>query len=198
MPPDELKFEPVGHVYTLGNKRLPSVTTVLESVLRDMEGIPEHLVAAAGEFGQHVDTACDLFDRAILDWEALDTRLVPYVRGYEKFIKESGAVIIASKKRVYHPKHLYAGEVDKLVVFLGNLRPCVLDIKSSSILPRSVKPQTAAYREALVASNIATGPTRYSVHLRPDGTYRLDRHNNSADFSIFLSALNIWRFKNVY
>lgn len=194
MPP-ELQLDEASHTYTLGGKVLPSVTHILESVLRDMEGIPQHLVEAAGEFGKHVDSACHLFDRGVLDWADLDTRLAPYVRAYERFTIDSGMILIASKKRVYHPTRGYAGELDKLAIFAKRKRPHILDIKSSSVLPRSVRPQTAAYLEAYRAMGNEADSTRYSVHLRPDGTYRLDRYSDPADFSIFLSCLNIWRFK---
>lgn len=191
----ELHLDEATHTYTLGGRVLPGVTGVLENALREMEGIPEHVYKAAGEFGQHVDSACHLFDHRNLDWESLDPRLMPYVRGYEKFIYDSSVTIIASKKRVHHPARGYAGEMDKLILMRGLARPCVLDVKSSSIVPKSVGPQTAAYREAYVAMGNEADQRRYSLHLRPDGTYRLDRLNDQADYSVFLSALNIWRFK---
>ncbi len=199
----ELTFEASSHTYTLEGRRLPSVTQVLEAALHEMAEIPEHLVKAAGEFGQHVHAACDLLDRNELDHEALDARLVPYVGAYSQFLLESRALVLASELRVHHPKLGYAGTLDRKVLFpdrAGHYKrlPSVLDLKSASVVPRSVGPQTAAYREADRASGNQVDDIRYCLHLRADGTYRLHRLEGPTDFVIFQSCLNVWSFKNVH
>lgn len=199
----ELHFNRETHTYKLAGRRLPSVTEVLETALQEMKDLPEHLVKAAGEFGQHVHSACDLYDRNELDHEALDVRLRPYIRAYEAFLLQSRALVLASELRVHHPKLGYAGTLDRKVIFPDRKKayarlPSVLDIKTASAVSRSVGPQTAAYREADRACGNQVDDIRYCLHLRADATYRLHRLEGGMDFVIFQSCLNVWRFKNVH
>lgn len=194
----ELEFDAAAHRYTLGGQQLPSVTQVLEAALREMEGLPEHLVKAAGEFGQHVHQACDLFDRGVLDDRILDPKLRPYVDAWVRFRAESGIVVLASELRVHHPKLGYAGTLDVRAVFPRKKLTVVIDRKTSASIPRSVGAQTAAYREALRARGHQVDSTRYCVHLRGDGTYRLQRLTDPADFTLFQSCLNVWRFRHAH
>lgn len=191
----ELQFDEPTHTYTRAGKLLPSVTTVLDDQLREMEGIPAHLVAAAGDFGQHVHQGCNLINRNALAWDLLDDKLVPYLRGYTRFLKESGIVVLASELRVYHPKLSYAGTLDLLALFPGRSLPNILDIKSPEVLPRSVGAQTAAYREAKIAMGTPLDRRRYCLHLKGDGTYELKLLTDPADWNLFLSCLNVYKFR---
>lgn len=191
----ELQFDASSHTYTRAGRTLPSVTTVLDDQLREMDGIPEHLVKTAGEFGQHVHQACNLFNRGQLDWKSLDPKLEPYIRAFKKFRVDTSVRILASEQRVHHPTLGYAGTLDILGLLPLRSRPTVFDVKSSEVLPRSVGAQTAAYREAKVASGQAIDPTRYAVHLKSDGTYELKKLTSPADWNLFLSCLNVYKFR---
>jgi len=75
---------------------------------------------------------------------------------------------------------------------------CVIDIKSTSVLPRTVGPQTAAYEAAYYET---TGgertDRRYCLHLKPDG-YNLVPLKDGAgiqDLTLFVSALNVHRWR---
>lgn len=195
---NKVQFDAAEHAYTFAGKTLPSVTEVLHDALRELEDVPFPLLEAAGQFGQNVHEACDLLDRNRLAREKLDVRLEPYVQAWESFKAESGVVILASEAIVHHEKLGYAGRLDRLVLFPNLKRPCVLDIKTSVQVPRSVGAQTAAYREAYSSSHPPLDRTRYCVHLRPDATYRLERLANQADFALFQSCLNVWRFRHVH
>lgn len=181
------------HVYRLDGKVVPGVTQVL-NLISELEGIPRAVLAAAAEFGNHVHQATDLFDRCALDRSALDPKLVPYVNAWERFLDDSRCVILSSEAFVFHPVLRYAGQRDRRVLFPDSVGPHVLDIKTSEVVPRTVGPQTAAYRECDLSQGAQVAQRRYCVHLKGDGTYRLHRLENKADFSIFLSCLNIWKF----
>jgi hypothetical protein len=193
----ELAFNAAEHTYHYGGARVPGVTEVLEP-LQFLDGIPWEKIKAAGELGQHVHQACDLHDRGELDWRHLDTNLVPYVNAWAKLIEETGAVVISSEQRVYHPKLKYAGTLDSRIALPGHIAPCVLDRKTSAIVHPTVGPQTAAYREAARAMGLPVSSTRYCAHLKRDGTYRLIKLDDPADFPMFVSALNVhyWREKH--
>lgn len=192
-----LAFNAADHTYHFDGVRVPGVTQVLEP-LQFLDGIPWETLKAAGDLGQHVHQATDLFDRGELDWNTLDTNLVPYVSAWAKLLEETGAVVISSEQRVYHSKLKYAGMLDGRVLMPGQSLPCVLDRKTSAIVHATVGPQTAAYREAAHAMGLPVSSTRYCAHLRRDGTYRLIKLTDPADFSMFISALNIhnWRTKH--
>lgn len=187
-----LNFDSANHAYTLDGVRVPSVTEIL-SPLNDFSMIRPDVLETARVFGQHVHEACDLYDRDELDWSSLDTDLVPYVEGWKQFIEESGAIVIGSEIRVFHEKLMYAGSPDKVLAW-GN-RVVIPDLKATAIVPRSVGAQTAAYAEAYHSMHGGKKPERYCIHLL-EGKYRTHPRKESADWSLFVSALNCWRFKN--
>lgn len=185
-------FDKVAHTYTLNGRRLPSVTQVL-SPLEDFSMVPRDVLEAAREFGQHVHEACDLFDRGELDWANLDPALVPYVEGWRNFILESGAVVIASEFQIHHAKLGYAGSPDKALAWAGRI--VIPDLKATAVVPRTVGAQTAAYAKAYQFMHGGKEPTRYCIHLPGDGKYKTHPRRDPADWSLFVSALNVHNFK---
>ena len=187
----DLQFDAETHRYTVGSERLPSVTEVLDPLL-ELDGIPKHVLKAAAEFGTHVHMATDLFDKGVLDEPALDPHLAPYLAAWKIFLRDTRAVVDASEVRVVHAKLRYAGTFDKAVHWKkrGVLRTALIDIKSGEV-PRTVGPQTAAYAEA----HPFKFAERYCLQLRGDATYRLTRLTDPTDWSIFLSALNLHRWR---
>lgn len=184
-----------GHVYRLHGKVVPGVTQVLEQI-NELDGIPRAVLEAAAEFGDHVHQATDLHDRGLLDRSALDPKLEPYLAAWEKFLVESACRVLSSEEMIYHPALRFAGQRDRRVLFKDSTLPHVLDIKTSAFVPRTVGLQTSAYAECDKASGRDTSMVRYCAHLRPDGSYSLIRLQDRRDFSIFVSCLNLWRWRN--
>lgn len=186
--PAELTFDEAAHAYHVAGVRWPSVTQVLDPLL-ELDGIPWGILAAAAAFGQHVHQACHLFNLGRLDWHRLDPALMPYVSAWQRFLTETGCVVVASEMRVAHRRLRYAGTLDTIGLIRGHRE--LVDIKSTAAIPRTVGPQTAAYAEAAGEPRIR----RRVVQLRDDGTYRSESLKSSADWHLFLSALNIhqWR-----
>ena len=183
----ELVFNADTHTYTLGGRVLPSVTQALQ-VLDQYEGVPQRVLEAAREFGQHVHAACDLDNRGVLDEDALDPALAPYLAGWRKYRRDSGIKILASELQLHDARLGYAGTCDVLGEVLG--RPSVIDIKSG-LVPKTVGAQCAAYAHALKVRR------RYCVQLLPND-YRVHALTDASDFSLFISCLNItnWRLRN--
>jgi hypothetical protein len=190
----QVVFNEAEHTYTVDGVRWPSVTQILDPLL-ELDGIPRAALEAAARFGNHVHQACHLYDLNRLDEEDLDEPLRPYLEGWKAFLRDTGAFVCNSEQRILHPKLRYAGTLDKTI--LWKERRHVLDIKSGAEVPPTVGPQTAAYREALLESQsvLDCSRTRYCLHLRPDETYRLHTLNDPADFHLFVSALNIHRWR---
>lgn len=198
--PGALRFDPNAHEYHLDGDRLPSVTEVLQP-LNDLGGIPPDALAAAAAFGSNVHAACHLFNQGRLDDDSLDPRLRPYLEGWKQYLLDSGATVIASEVRCHHPRARYAGTADVVVRTPKTKRfaakQAVIDIKTSVMVPRTVNLQTAAYREALLDGPYPfAGPMeRYAVHLLGWGRYALIHCRNVGDFNVFLSALNLHRWR---
>jgi hypothetical protein len=187
-----IEFDQEQHRYTVAGELWPSVTQVLDPLL-ELDGIPKAVLKAAAHFGTHVHLACDLFDKGVLDEPALDPHLAPYLAAWKIFLRDTGAKVSASEVRVGHPKLKYAGTLDKDLAWIkrGRSRRVQLDIKSGEV-PRTVGPQTAAYAEA----HPFKFDERYVLALKPDATYRLTKLADPTDWSIFLSALNLHRWRN--
>lgn len=187
-----VEFDKQTHTYKLNGRRIPSVTQVL-APLEDFSRVPHDVLEAARLFGQHVHEACDLFNRGELDWLSLDPALVPYVESWRKFINDTGAVVIASEMRLVHPTLGYAGTPDVILAW-GN-RTVLPDLKSTATVPHTVGAQTAAYAKAYQSMVGGREPDRYCIQLGADGKYKLHPRRDPADWSLFLSCLNIFKFK---
>lgn len=184
-----LTFDEAAHKYHLDGRELPSVTTVLDPYT-SLEFVDRATLEAAAELGTHVHSAVHLFNVGRL--ESCPERIQPYVDAWAKFLSESGAVVIGSEMRVHSEKHGYAGTLDSLLYW--SERECVVDVKSGSVVPKTVGPQTAAYVTAHNEMYSAKVRTRYCLHLRPDGTYKAHKLDDPRDWTIFQSALNLHRW----
>jgi len=192
----ELTFEASTHTYRLNGTVVPSVTQVIDDQLADWDGVPPDVLEAARVFGGHVHEACHLLVRDELDWASLDPALVPYVEAARRFLDESGLTVLNAELALASPKLKFAGTLDIRGMWRNAI--AVLDWKSTSTLPRTVGPQTAAY-DRLYAEQFGGRPAkRYCVQLNPalPNGYKVHLLDNPADWSMFQSALNCWRFKH--
>lgn len=187
-----LLFDAETHRYTVNGRAVPSVTTVL-SILQDFGAVPAEVLARAAEFGTHVHQAVHMSNEGTLDEASLDPALAPYLEQWRRFLTETGAIVIQSELRVFHRGLRYAGTVDSIAEWRGSR--CVIDVKTGEV-PRTVGPQTAAYAMAYQSSECGPMPRRrYCVQLTAD-TYKVHPLTDPADWSLFQSCLNVWRFKN--
>jgi hypothetical protein len=192
----ELHFEPIEHRYKLEGVEVPGVTRVLDDQLDEFERVPWETIERRRAEGQLVHEAFALLVRGRLDRSSLDPWLEECMLGADRFLRESGVRVVASELRVAHRLVGYAGTLD----LLGMLQPPAVDlfdVKSGVTVPRSVGPQTAAYKEACEARGIKIR-RRYCLLLNPAlaNGYKLEPLRCATDWHIYLSALNVWRFKN--
>lgn len=188
---DPLEFDEASHTYSLGGVRVPSVTQILDAY-SGLEFVKPDVLAAAAEFGQHVHEACHLFNEERLDWASLHPELVPYVKAWERFLEDTGAVVLGSEERVVSRRHGFAGTLDSRLAWGRSTR--LVDIKSTSGVPRTVGPQTAAYAEAHAEATGERLRDRYCVHLKPDGKYTVHKLEDPRDWEIFKAALVLHRW----
>lgn len=191
-PTPKLEFDADQHRYFLDGRELPSVTTVLKSV-----GIIDPSKYADGDAalrGTYVAEATALLDRGELIEEGLDARLVGYIRAWKAFLADNEVETFLVEERVYSSKYGYAGMLDRTAHFQD--RHWLFDIKTGA-RERWHGIQTAAYRECRpdLKQRIGCLHQRGAVYLKPDGSYKLDVHDNPDDWDAFLSALNVHNWK---
>lgn len=185
----EFRFEPEGHKYFLGDLELPSVTTVLKD---------ERLIDATwydnqGRWrGSAIHLALQYLDEDTLDHDSVSPEHIGYVEAYLNFKAAYSFVPDLIEKPLWHPVFRYAGTPDRTGLINGN--QAVLDIKTGATVPVD-KIQLAAYAGML---GIPEAYERIRLHLKKDGKYGIKtypREEASADFAVFLSALNVWNWK---
>lgn len=182
-----LTFEESGHVYRYAGKIVPGVTTALSVIEQGFARVDADLIERARQFGQHVHKAIELFNLGELDEDALDFALVPYLNGWKKFLADTGFKVTDGEIALYHPQLRYAGRAD----IRGTMRGTswLIDLKSGAV-PKTCGAQTSAYQAAFDG---VRPRRRAALQLMPD-RYNLIEHRDPADFSLFVSALNCWRF----
>lgn len=193
-----LEFNAEAHEYLLDGQRVPSVTQVLDPLL-ELWRVDPALLESAREFGSHVHMAVDLFNRGELDEASLDPALVPPLSGWKAFLRATGTEIVESEARVFHRGARYAGTLDAVGLMpgrrgRGEVR-ALIDVKSG-VLPFTVGPQTAAYESARRSLELPPCRRRLCVQLTSEPPfYRVHELTELSDLTMFLSALNVYRFK---
>lgn len=184
-----LQFDPDTHRYELGGRELPGVTKILDPYT-GLDFVDRATLEAARELGTHVHQAIHLFNTDRL--EHCPSRIRPYLDGWVAFLEESGAVVIASELAVHSEKYAYAGTLDEVLYWKRGEALC--DVKSGSVVPKTVGPQTAAYVTAYNEQHGTKLKRRYCIHLTGDGRYKVHKLDDTRDWPIFQSALNIHRW----
>lgn len=185
-----LTFEPDGHIYRWSGRVVPSVTQALSVIERGFGFVDPERLEIAREFGRHVHKAIELFNADDLNEAQLDAPLVPYLAQWKQFLVDTGFKVEQGEEQVYHPRLHYAGTLD----IRGSWRRkrWLIDLKSGAV-PKSVGPQTAGYHGALP---IEVRPQKRAALALSATGYRLVYCDDPADFSIFQSALNIYRYQH--
>jgi len=190
-----LRFEEAGHRYFAGDVQIPSVTSILQPYV-DFSGIDPKVLERKRQIGKALHKATDLDERGDLVEESVDPAVLPYLHAWRKFKQETGWAVVASEVQLHHPIMKYAGTLDRVMKKprLGTI--AIPDIKTSPFYP-TTPIQTAGYvmlwnyhKPAQLATE------RFSVHLKPDATYRLEPHRETAlDMQTFKQMLAIHQFK---
>lgn len=189
-----IQFDQETHTYRDGDtgRLVPSVTQVLE-VLSDFSKVPWQRLEAARERGSLVHAAGELLIKGQLAWDSIDSEIQAYMLGLQKFLAESGAVITGTERIVYNRELGYAGTLDAIAHWRNGY--ALLDWKTSVVTPISVGPQLYGYEAALKQHTGQWIRRHYCVRLMPND-YRVDRVDNIRNRSVFISALNIWKYRH--
>ena len=197
MPPT-LTFDAAKHEYRVNGAVLPSVTQVLRDFY-DFSMVAPDVLEYARQRGVAVHKAVQLDIDNDLDEASVAPEISGYLEAWRNFRSQCGlrqADFGEVERPMYHPTYKYAGTPDMTVCLYK--RWTVLDVKATADLHPAVALQLAGYRE-LVNANTPKGQhkieQRCALRLMDNGTYRLQSYTDKGDWSVFLAALTVHRFK---
>jgi len=185
---NSLQLDETAHSYTLGDRKLISVTQALSILDNRWKTDPFYL-----ERGRLVHLATEYYDRDELEDSTIDLQIQSYFDAYIKFGMDTGVKPIHIEFPLFHPIYFYAGKIDRI----GHLNGClvIIDLKSGAKAPQADLLQGAAYFELAKANKIPVKKV-FDLYLHENGTYKLEPiENPKLLLPIFLAALTLTRFK---
>lgn len=188
----DFRFEKEGHKYTLDGDVLSHITAVIAAV-QPVTFFTEE----SRDRGTAVHACVESIvkgDGNLEDLVHAEPDAVGYIKALERFFSEKKLKVKLCEFPLYHSRYLYAGTLDLYGTIDGRKEPDVIDVKSGVSHP-SHGLQTAAQAELLFNNKYKKPRRRFSLLLQPDGQYKLVQHKEHTDFSVFLSLLNIHRWK---
>lgn len=193
-----LTFDEATHTYTYGGVVVPSVTQVLKP-LTNYGMIPSDKLEVARQKGVAVHKMVELHANGDLDVETLPDWMRPVLVQWERFVADTGFVMIVSEHRVYHPNYGYAGTLDLFGTMEKAREAAFIDVKRSFFASSIIGLQLAGYHEAYCAQEKvgknAKNAARYALRLNENGPYRLEPFTDKKDFGDFVTALAFHKLK---
>jgi len=188
-PQNNFTFDEATHIYRLDNRIIPSVTQILQA-----EGITDFSFADESDrnFGKAGHKVTELWDKGILDIKTVAESLIPCLEVWKKFLKDFEVTIFpgAIEKHIFSSRYSFGTTPDR--VGLVNNKVTVIEIKFSKSIQRSTGIQLAAQA---IASTEHYGKVRQRIAV-PLLNGKPQFFNDRQDETIFISALNLWRWKN--
>lgn len=191
-------FDAKTHVYRVGGREVPSVTTILKPIQADMSTIPPKVLENARRRGVAVDKAIELLENGCLDMATVSDEAKGYLEGFERFKQDYGWMTFAGQRVILGPSAEYAGALD-LIGESTTLGKAIADIKCTYVTPKTVHAQIAGYRLGIKHDPVLgewKDCNGLCVRLKKDGTYEVTEIDFTAGERMFYSCLNIWRFNH--
>lgn len=177
------------------NDKLPRVSTILRVLDDAYEGVPSAVLAVAAERGTALHRLC-LSYMASMGGLCEEPTVKPAYRcAYAAFlawVKAHDVTPLAIEQPSISTKHQYRGTPDALV--LCGTVPTLIDLKFTAAIMRINTIQIQAYRRLDL---YAEAKKAVLVHISPV-TGETQAHtvpNNPRDWSAFLNALSVWRWR---
>jgi len=193
-------FDAERHEYHWEGRLLAHVTAILlaANIRRPIPCEPATLTFAAWR-GSLIHTATLEVDAGHADRVSTDELLRPHLAGYVEAYAEfcSTHIFVSSnewsEQPLCDPTLAVAGTPDRVGYLGEHLHGAVLDLKTGEPEP-SIGVQLAAYRYLLRVNGLPVAH-RLSVHLRPNGTFRVHEYTDVGDEAAFLAAVTIHRWQ---
>ena len=192
-------FEEEGHIYKVGNRIIPSVTTVLGGWIKvnsrgpgwyvnEKTGVmvTGKMLDEAGDSGNAIHKGVKYILQGGVVWEALDSSLVAPLKEFGKFTRDHNLDISYVEEPMYSKKWDFAGTPDIIGTINDSKGVAIIDVKSGAPgelgpqslflnSPGGVGPQTAGYeilyKEKMKVNLPVRHPKidRYCLELPKDG-----------------------------
>jgi hypothetical protein len=196
----ELTLDGPSHTYRVGDRVITSVTTILKAQgLYNYAGVDQNMVRHAGLRGDLIHDAIHTFHSTgqWTDAGEVMPEAEPYLVGYRLFLSDTKFRCLHSELMLYCDRIWIAGTIDDVGLMWGTT-PGILEVKSTLVLNKeAARLQLAGYRWLYHRSGLepkVPGANRWSLHLKPDGTYKLDRYKSyHLDITDFLAHLGDYR-----
>lgn len=180
------RFNEAEHAYYLGDKRIPSITQLL-----DMGGLvngAQYFTEESRRRGTEVHQLCADYDMGALDPATVTSNRRPYLMAYVAACAALKPKWDAIEEADVHPVHGFAGRTDRVGFVLN--RQTVAEIKSAT-KARHHAIQTAL--QAVLASVRWPLPAehwqRLVVYVKPTGKFSVDRHEDRRDFDVAMDLI---------
>lgn len=170
------------HRYWLNGRRVIGVTEILR-LSGWING--DFYTEEARYRGTYVHAACHIINTGRLKWDSVRPGYRPYIEAYCAFLEETGFTVSEAERRDHHPTLQFAGTWDLYGIFPHRKTPDIGDIKTGR-KEKWWKFQSAAYRGIKMAQDDLAGIGRFSLELRDNGEYHIERHDNHKhDWEVF-------------
>jgi len=179
--------------YQVDGVRVPSVTEILKLAgFNGYDRVSPQVLEKARQRGADIHSWLELLDLGHLKEEDIataDPAIQAYLMAWVCFKSDTNFVQVHIEKPVVNELYRYGGTPDREGC-MGEAPTAVFEIKATATLLPTAGVQLAAY-----ANCWSPMIDRYSVLLRPDGTYRLKKHTGLEDLHDFLAAVRVAHFK---
>jgi len=182
-----ITFDPVLHVYQLGDRRLPSVTEILQAlgIVRVYGSNTNNALR-----GKAVHEACCLYDSNLLDESETSPEVMCYVNSWKQFIASTKPTVEMSEQIVWSDEYEAAGTVDRVLKF-PDTRIVVTELKTGSERDWH-RLQSAMYCKLLEVNNYHVDDALL-VYLKGDGKYK-SVYLSEEDIAAGSHTLEAWKW----
>lgn len=179
-----LSFDRAKHRYTWNGKPVPSLSDILAPI-RDFSNVPHDVLEQAQVRGTavHDAIATDFRNEPF----EIDEDIAGYFEAWRKFRAEKNFRPVQIEQPLFSLEYGFACTPD----FTGYVEHALSVIEWKT----SFAPHPATAVQTAAQAHCAGCKHRFSLQLRADGTYRLEHHKDRQDFNVFVSLLNIYKFK---
>ncbi len=177
-------FDPVRHEYRSNSVKVPHITAILKLVQPDVSFYTEE----GRERGSKVHEAIKSGF-----WMSMENDPINgYISAWNKFIKDHAYKSILAEVPLWHPSG-WAGTPDQYGTMDDDMR-VVFEIKTGANHPSHAL-QTAAQAELIRVNGHKAPKLRFTLQLCADASYKIVTHKEHSDYAVFLSLLQVYRFK---
>lgn len=187
----DLRFDADAHKYYFDDVELPGVSRILTDMGLRKSG-PWELDEKYRRRGHAVHLACHLVQEGTYDEATTHPAIVPYVQGYQQFVRDTGFTATLCEEPVCSLVLGTAGTFDQYGFVDGD--PWLVDIKSGT-LPPLVGVQLGAYRHMLREMRQITVSKCKAIRLEESGKYTIRDVSEQKYVNYWTNAVSIWKLR---